>query len=169
MLNLHRSLPMKFTQKSATEIQFIKAAESKCMLCLEPKSKKIPLDMCMRCNRVVCPDCLQNKRMIAQNDSREYAICDKCETDMENFGIRNHLQTVNERLVQHYYRIMQQKNDMNAVMTVEKDEIEQKKYKQMSEKAETEVKNQEVLFAITQQDAQLNELEKAESHIMQSN
>ena len=90
---------MEFEPKSAMEIQFLKTAETSCMLCYEPKTKKTPLDFCMRCERVVCPNCLQNQRKLAQNDKKTYAICDKCETDIENFGIRNHLQTVNERLV----------------------------------------------------------------------
>ena len=42
---------------------------------------------CKRCSKSVCDTCSQNKRRLSRKDKKEYRVCDRCDTIIDNFQI----------------------------------------------------------------------------------
>lgn len=68
-----------------------------CMLCEAPFTRKIKVmnrnsqKNCKRCGKAICEVCSENRRQLSKNDSTLYRVCDKCDTLMDNFRLKqNH-------------------------------------------------------------------------------
>ena len=86
------SLPQSFDVRSVRELD----AEA-CMLCEAPFTRKLKVihrnvqKNCKRCGRAVCDSCSDQKRQLAKDDTTAYRVCDKCDTEMDNYRLkRNH-------------------------------------------------------------------------------
>ena len=67
------------------------------MLCEAPFTGKLTMinrnvqKNCKRCGRAICDTCSDQKRQLARDDNAMYRVCDKCDTEMDNFRLkRNH-------------------------------------------------------------------------------
>ena len=46
---------------------------------------------CKRCGSAICETCSDQRRQLAKDDAALYRVCDKCDTEMDNFRLqRNH-------------------------------------------------------------------------------
>ena len=46
---------------------------------------------CKRCGAAICEACSDQRRQLSRNDAELYRVCDKCDTEMDNFRLmRNH-------------------------------------------------------------------------------
>lgn len=67
------------------------------MLCEAPFTRKIKVmnrnsqKNCKRCGSAICEVCSETRRQLSKNDSTLYRVCDKCDTLMDNFRLKqNH-------------------------------------------------------------------------------
>jgi len=52
---------------------------------------RVSMKNCKRCGRAVCETCSDQRRQLSLNDTEMYRVCDKCDTEMDNFRLkRNH-------------------------------------------------------------------------------
>lgn len=68
-----------------------------CMLCEAPFSNRLqllkrnPIRHCKRCGKSICEVCSESKRQLSRADPTPYRVCDKCDTEMDNYRLqRNH-------------------------------------------------------------------------------
>lgn len=82
---------------------------------------------CKRCGRAVCETCSDQRRQLSLNDTEMYRVCDKCDTEMDNFRLkRNHedvlaaqkkkIEMLNNQLVQLEEDKTRLDDDCNAEM-----------------------------------------------------
>ena len=46
---------------------------------------------CKRCGKAICETCSDQQRQLTKDDAKLYRVCDKCDTEMDNFRLkRNH-------------------------------------------------------------------------------
>ena len=86
------SLPSTFDVRDVRELE-----SDNCMLCEAAFTRKIkltnrnPQKSCKKCGRAICETCSDQRRQLAKDDATLYRVCDKCDTEMDNYRLkRNH-------------------------------------------------------------------------------
>lgn len=86
------TLPQTFDVKG---VKMLEAEQ--CMICEIAFTRKLKvlnrtsMKNCKRCGRAVCDQCSDQRRQLALQDTTLHRICDKCDTEMDNFRLRrNH-------------------------------------------------------------------------------
>lgn len=96
-LNSNRLLDQP-TLPQTFDVREVREQESdNCQLCEAMFTRKIkltnrnPQKNCKRCGKAICETCSDQRRQLAKDDPTLYRVCDKCDTEMDNFRLkRNH-------------------------------------------------------------------------------
>ena len=96
-LDQNENLPQTFNTKN------VKRNPSKaCMLCENEFTTAIganPIRHCKRCGRSICDVCSLTKRQLSKSDKEQHRVCDKCDTEMDNFRLQqNHRDVLNAQM-----------------------------------------------------------------------
>ena len=60
---------------------------------------KNPVRHCKRCGKSICNVCSENRRQLSQDDTNSYRVCDKCDTELDNFRLKsNHAEVVKQQM-----------------------------------------------------------------------
>ena len=83
------SLPIKF------DLAAVKRNPSEaCMLCQAAFTRalgKNPIRHCKRCGKSICQVCSEGRRRLSRTDPEVHRVCDMCDTEMDNFKLKqNH-------------------------------------------------------------------------------
>lgn len=83
------NLPIKF------DLSAVKRNPSEtCMLCLAAFTSafgKNPSKHCKRCGKSICGVCSEGRRRLSRTDPELHRVCDMCDTEMDNFKLKqNH-------------------------------------------------------------------------------
>ena len=85
------NLPIKF------DLTAVKRSPSEaCMLCQAAFTKKFalgknPIRHCKRCGKSICQVCSEGRRRLSRTDPELHRVCDMCDTEMDNFKLKqNH-------------------------------------------------------------------------------
>ena len=109
---------------------------------------KNPVRHCKRCGRSVCGVCSESKRQLSQNDPTQYRVCDKCDTDLDNFKLqRKHKEVMAEQLRKIEFlneQIVQLDNEKEALHANFEQEAERQRGKLEKKKTQMDALNEKV-------------------------
>ena len=87
----YENLPIKF---DVDAMEKKRKPTQNCQLCEAPFTTgmgKNPIRHCKRCARSVCEVCSSVKRQLSRSDKTLHRTCDQCDTEMDNFKLKeNH-------------------------------------------------------------------------------
>lgn len=85
------NLPIKF---DVDAIEKKRNPTPNCQLCLAVFTGglgKNPIRHCKRCAKSVCEVCSLSRRVLSRSDKEQHRVCDQCDTEMDNFKLKeNH-------------------------------------------------------------------------------
>ena len=75
------------------------SGKTECDLCKRGDQNSIDLAVCHRCKKVICrEECCRSLRQLSQSDVQKYKVCDKCDTELDNFNLRQKILKEREKL-----------------------------------------------------------------------
>ena len=84
-----KRLPVTFDVKAVK-----RTTKEYCLLCEAVFTKMIgknPVRHCKKCGKSICAVCSETRRQLSQRDTNAHRVCDKCDTEMDNFVLKeNH-------------------------------------------------------------------------------
>lgn len=100
MDSAYELLPIKFDLDAAKKLR---KDSKECDLCEAPFTSIVganPRKHCKKCAAAICKVCCCNKRVLSRSDKKEYRVCDRCDTEMDNFKLKQNHKEVLEAQVE---------------------------------------------------------------------
>ena len=95
----YENLPIKF---DLAAVKKQRKESKKCDLCEAAFTNivgKNPIKYCKRCAASICKVCCTSKRVLSRSDNKDYRVCDRCDTEMDNFKLKqNHKEVLSAQV-----------------------------------------------------------------------
>lgn len=137
------NLPIKFDLEA---IEKKRKPTPNCQICdalFTSGLGKNPIRHCKRCGASICDVCSQTRRVVSQTDKNVHRVCDRCDTEMDNFRLKeNHKEVMKaqqeriEALNDEIVNLDNRKQELASNFEAEKEDLEkllQSKYERRDE------------------------------------